>query len=276
MHISAICTDIDGTLLDKERNLSIETLNAFSLVSDKIKIILASSRMPAAMRYLQQELNIINSPLICYNGGYVINYKNDGEIEILDSKFISTAVCEIVVNYVKNTSLHLSLYSEDNWYAPGIDKWTEREINNTRVTPTMLSNDAVINMWKSQNHSGAHKIMVMGDEIEIDMLRKYLLASYPEELNLYLSKPTYLEIASNKTSKAIALNILLTKLYDFDESEVMAFGDNFNDIEMLKAVGLGIAVDNAKQEVKDIAKEITLKNIDNGVAISILKHFKLN
>ncbi len=275
MDIKAICTDIDGTLLNKERELSTETLDAIAKISDRIPIILASSRMPAAMRYLQKELNIESAPLICYNGGYVINYTNTGAINVLDSKPISIDVCEKVVDVVRHTSLHLSLYSEDNWYAPRMDKWTEREMNNTKVTPTIFSNDEVIALWKTQNNPGAHKIMCMGDEKEIAMVNKQLSNAYQNELHLYLSKSTYLEIASNKTSKAIALHILLKALYNFNESQVMAFGDNYNDIDMLKAAGLGIAVGNARQEVKDIAKEITLKSIDDGVAFAIRKYFEL-
>ena len=70
----AICTDIDGTLLDTNRQLSIGTIDAFKGLGSSIPVILASSRMPAAMRHLQAELGVLNHPMVCYNGGYVIRY----------------------------------------------------------------------------------------------------------------------------------------------------------------------------------------------------------
>jgi len=53
----------------------------------------------------------------------------------------------------------------------------------------------------------------------------------------------------------------------------MAFGDNYNDIEMIRNSGLGIAVENAIQEVKDVANEITLNSKEDGVAVAIEKYF---
>jgi hydroxymethylpyrimidine pyrophosphatase-like HAD family hydrolase len=61
--------------------------------------------------------------------------------------------------------------------------------------------------------------------------------------------------------------------FNTDLSGVMAFGDNYNDIEMIRNCGLGIAVGNAIQEVKDVAKEITLNSKEDGVAIAIEKYF---
>ena len=69
-------------------------------------------------------------------------------------------------------------------------------------------------------------------------------------LHLYRSKDTYLEIAPLQISKASALSQLLQAELNIDMKEVIAFGDNYNDIEMLKAVGCGVAVGNAKDEVK--------------------------
>jgi hydroxymethylpyrimidine pyrophosphatase-like HAD family hydrolase len=68
------------------------------------------------------------------------------------------------------------------------------------------------------------------------------------------------------------LKTILQRQYDIDLSEVMAFGDNYNDIDLLQSAGLGIAVANAREEVKVVAKELTLSSIDDGVAVAIEKH----
>lgn len=275
MDIRAICTDIDGTLLDKNRGLSIGTIETIGKVKDKAVVILASSRMPSAMRYLQKELGIENSPLICYNGGYIITCGADGKEHVLDSKTIEVSICERIAHIAQQQDIHVSLYEADNWYAPRLDEWTQREINNTRIYPTLLANAEIIATWKTENSAGAHKIMCMGHADKISTLYHELAGIYADDLYLYLTKPTYLEIATKQSTKASALKLLLGKLYDFDESSVMAFGDNHNDVHMLEAAGLGIAVGNARQEVKDKANEVTLNSTDDGVAIAIRKHFNL-
>ena len=114
----------------------------------------------------------------------------------------------------------------------------------------------------------------MGDENEIERLFNGMRSLYGNHLHLYRSKSTYIEIANKSISKATALTKLLTSKYpEIQLNDVIAYGDNYNDIDMLKAVGAGIAVDNAKQEVLVVSDDITAANIDDGVALSIQKYF---
>src|SRR5688572_1087626 len=91
--IRAICTDIDGTLLDSRRELSAFTISIFRQIRHKLPIILASSRMPRAMRHLQKELGIMDHPLICYNGGYVLKYSTDDTFDVIYSADIAWEIC---------------------------------------------------------------------------------------------------------------------------------------------------------------------------------------
>jgi hydroxymethylpyrimidine pyrophosphatase-like HAD family hydrolase len=166
----------------------------------------------------------------------------------------------------------LSLYFADQWYAPTVDQWTQREQTITKVNASILPFAGVMNLWRSSGNE-AHKVMCMGDELEIGSLYVELAKRYSDELNVYRSRPTYLEIAPRSVSKATALSFLLKKRFNLDMSNVMAFGDNYNDIEMIRTSGLGIAVGNAIPEVKDVAKEITLNSKEDGVAIAIEKYF---
>ncbi|MBK6266978.1 HAD family phosphatase [Marivirga sp. S37H4] len=265
----AICTDIDGTLLNANRKLSERTISAIRSLDDDIPVILASSRMPAAMRHLQQVLGIEKHPLICYNGGYVIDQGHI--IRTLDSVTIPFPIARKIASWAEKSSLHASFYFEDHWYAPSLDEWTEREINNTQVQAKILSNSAIISRWHA-TQTGAHKIMCMGDPQLIDALVKQL-KDQKEPLHLYRSKDTYLEIAPLQISKASALALLLKNKYKFSVDDVIAFGDNFNDIELLNVVGKGIAVQNAREELKAVANEITDSAKEDGVAKAIEKYF---
>lgn len=264
-----IFTDIDGTLLDHERQLSPLTKEVFRQLQKEVPVILISSRMPQAMRHLQKELHIEHQPLICYNGGLILV-----EGEEVFSEEIPFAILEDLVDFNKNTQAHISFYHAEEWYVPQYDFWAKREENNTQVTPVVRPSHEVINNWKSQDKS-AHKLMCMGEPEKIDQVFNYLSNQFNQQLHLYRSKDTYLEIASKRISKLTAINSLLTNHFSLKLEDAIAFGDNYNDYEMLKSVGLGIAVGNAKPEILEIAKEVTYHGKEDGVAKSLQKLFNL-
>ena len=260
MHVKLICSDIDGTLLNKEKELSDKTIAEIIRIAPTL-FILISSRMPYALTHLQKELDILPLPLIAYNGGLIIS---DGEI--ISSTEISNDSTQKIYEFCKKTSLHLSLYYHNEWYVPSMDFWAQRESNNTKVKPTIQKVKETLKNWKSKS-IGAHKIMVMGDPEDINALVDYLDKNFTNEIVFYRSKPEYLEIAHQSISKKTAIDTLLTEKYPQIKMEnVLAFGDNYNDIEMLQSVGAGVAVSNAIDDVLTIADFVSSANVEDGVA----------
>lgn len=268
MTFQAICSDIDGTLLDSERDLSLRLKAVISRLPSDFPVILASSRMPDAMRHLLQELNRPSEALISYNGGYVLGPDSC----VLESVTISLVIVQAIAELIKNSAIHLSLYHGENWYESKEDYWSKREIQNTKVNPTWMPLEDTLSMWENKK-LGAHKVMVMGDSYEITWLFGELHERFGQELHLYRSKDTYIEIAPRKISKATGLKLILEKFYPIGMDRVIAFGDNFNDIDLLQQVGIGVAVANARPEVKAIAKFITLHHKEDGVADFLEKNF---
>ncbi len=267
MNIKLICSDIDGTLLNKDRQLSVKTIAEIKRLKT-IPFILISSRMPKAMVHLQKELNITNLPLIAYNGGLIIHNN-----QVLDTTEIENSVSKSIAYFCKNTSIHLSLYHNDEWFVPAMDYWAKREQNNTKVTPTVKEISATLKTWEAEK-KGAHKIMCMGDEQEIDTLVSLIEKEHPTVIG-YRSKPTYLEISHKSISKKTAIKTLLQTHYpNLSFENIMAFGDNYNDIEMLESVGIGVAVSNAKEEVLAVSKHLTKSNKEDGVALFLEAYFK--
>ncbi|RIW16361.1 HAD family phosphatase [Algoriphagus lacus] len=264
MNFKAICTDIDGTLLNSERDLSPRLKAVIQLLPQDFPLILASSRMPDAMRHLLFDLGKPSEPIIAYNGGFVL----DGKGNVLDSVCIPLELVSKILDMTRKTDIHVSLYQGENWYEPKPDYWAKREIQNTKVEPTWMSGEEVLDLWEKDN-LGAHKVMVMGDSNEISWLFGELHFEHAKDLHLYRSKDTYIEIAPRKISKATALKLVLDHLYDFGMEEVIAFGDNYNDIDLIQRVGWGVAVANARPEVKAVAKEITLHHKEDGVAATL-------
>lgn len=266
MKYKAICSDIDGTLLNSLRDLSPRLIRAIASLASEFPIILASSRMPAAMRHLVRDLGKPAQPLVAYNGGYVLS----SEGKVLEDSTIPVALVAKILGIAKNSEIHVSLYQGENWYEEKDDYWSQREIKNTKVQCTWMKGTDVVELW-SKDNSGAHKVMCMGDSNELNWLFGELHFEHSADLHLYRSSPTYLEIAPRSISKATGLKKILEHEYDFGMDSVIAFGDNYNDIDLLQHAGWGVAVENAKPEVKAIANEITATNKEDGVAIVLEK-----
>jgi len=269
--IRAVFTDVDGTLLNAERQLSARTIHAIRAIAEKATVVLASSRMPAAMRHLQAELNIGQHPLICYNGGYVIAGGQNGTV--FASHTIPLDVCSGIVEQGNALPIHISLYHADDWYAKSPDQWTEREERITKAAAQYRPFDEVLQGWE-RSRVGAHKIMCMGEAGHIAKFYDWLMASYGARIHIYKSRPTYLELATKEVSKATGMHLLLGKV-GVAVKDAMAFGDNYNDVEMLREAGIGVAVGNAVQEAIEAANEITATGKEDGVAQSLERHFGL-
>ena len=260
-NIRLICSDIDGTLLDKNRELSSKTRAVFGQLKDIYPSVLISSRMPKSLRQLQAELGIENDPIIAYNGS-LIQWKG----ETLFSQEIPFALLEKMVEYTKGTNIHLSLYHKDEWVVPADDHWAKREVHNTKVAPIIAPLAASLADWRKRNIS-AHKVMCMGEEEEIEVLYQQLQL-HQNEINAYRSKNTYIEVSHIEQDKASALSLLLQQNYSEIEMEnVVAFGDNYNDTTLLENAGLGVAVANAKEEVLKSSNTVCKANIEDGVAL---------
>lgn len=262
MNIKIAFTDIDGTLLNKERIPSAATIKQVNRLTEKsIPFILISSRMPSAMYHIQQVLGVSETPLICYNGGLVLV---DGKS--IHSTEIPVDIISTVAELNAQKGFHISLYNQDDWYVEERDYWAKREENNTKVSPQIKPIKETIADWQAAE-KGAHKIMCMGDKAVLDKIMDVLGTQYQNQLHLYRSKDTYIEIASKEISKLTGIKKLLAHQYPlFSLEDCVAFGDNYNDIEMLEGVKIGVAVGNARTEVLAIADFTTSANHDDGVA----------
>ncbi|AZQ42833.1 Cof-type HAD-IIB family hydrolase [Nonlabens ponticola] len=260
--VKLIATDIDGTLLDDNRFISQKTRSIFSQL--EIPVILISARMPSAMYYLQDALGRSGAPIICYNGALI---KHQGHE--LYSLTIPFAIIKEVAQIGVAHNLHVSIYRDDEWFVTQVDKWTAREINNTRVQPIVQDLAMTLaQLERTQGAGGAHKIMYMGDKDDMDSAFAKANKALSKKLHLYRSKDTYTEISPAGISKSSALQLLLsTNFKRISIREVAAFGDNYNDIEMLRDAGYGVAVENARPEVKAVANDVTLHHKKDGVAL---------
>jgi Cof subfamily protein (haloacid dehalogenase superfamily) len=259
--------DIDGTLLNSKHKITEKTKEVIGKVTKEkgIPVVLVSARMPEGILFLQKELDI-SEPIICYSGALILN-KN---AELLLSKYIEVSYTNEIFNAVQQCNMHMSIYKDDEWYIEKMDEWAKQEKDITNIVPRISKYKELFDKW-GKTREGSNKILCMGKPEPIKLLRDKLKKIFKESLNIYMSKPTYLEIMPKEASKTSAIEFLLKK-YNLDRTRIIAIGDNYNDIDMIEYAGLGIAMGNAPDCVKEIADYITLSNDEDGVAYAIMKY----
>lgn len=259
-----LCSDLDGTLLSTKSDVSDFTISEFNRIKTTLRIILVSARMPSGMRYLQERLGIREQPIICYNGALILD--NEKEVH---STIIPLSVVREIFNYCASLKTALGLYYKDEWYVPGNSERVEKEIKYTRTKAIFRPTSETLSDWETRN-LGAHKIMLMGTKKSSDALMPILNEKLGTIINSYRSNDTLIEIAPKTVSKLTAIKQLLNPKETL--ADVLAFGDNYNDLDMLKSCGIGVAVGNARDEVKKIADFVTANNTQNGVAQFVQRH----
>ncbi|MEH6682689.1 MAG: Cof-type HAD-IIB family hydrolase [Sediminicola sp.] len=264
MDFKVLCSDLDGTLLTTKSNVSTFTISEINRIKEHIRIILVSARMPKAMTYLQRNLGITDHPLVCYNGALVLEGQS-----IIKSVTLPLEKVQNVFDLAQPLGIDLGLYHHNEWYVPHNTERVRKEIHYTQATPIFRDTKATLEDWK-QRGIGPHKIMLMGDKNTSDIITPQLLEIFMEHMHVYRSNDTLIEVAPKSVSKLSGIQLLLKK--DETLEDVIAFGDNYNDMDMLQNVGCGVAVGNAREAVKQIARHTTLNNTEDGVAHFIKRY----
>lgn len=257
--MAMFCTDIDGTLLNPDRTLSLRTIEAIRAIrAAGHAFVLCSSRMPESMRILERLYDGVDEPLIAYNGGLVLSRRGT----VVHDVTIAPDHARRIAEYCSDADLHASFFAGENWHIWDDDRWTAREINNTGVYPHSMASKTYISSGRVDTNP-PHKVMCMGEEQLVDGIEA-LLSTEPGVVT-YRSKDTYLEIANSACSKGLGVEAAAEEL-GYAKSDCYFFGDNYNDIPAFAAVGTSIAVANGKQAVLDAATVTTSRHHDDGVA----------
>ncbi|CAN5519369.1 Cof-type HAD-IIB family hydrolase [soil metagenome] len=255
MKYKAIFIDVDGTLLTDELNISPGTKTILGkLHKAGILISIVTARPPGASLPFYDQLGIAGNPIICFNGALIL--KGD---QIFYEATITTATTATIIEEVKKFAVSTSLYQQHNWFTNRVDCWIEQEIE---ITNSVIK--AIDFAQLMQADFEPNKILCMGAAEIIETAEQHLKMIGFSNLSIHQSKPTYLEIMNNKASKSQGIEKLISA-YQINREDIIAIGDNFNDIDMLQYAGTSIAMGNAPDAVKKHATIITESNNGEGI-----------
>ncbi|MEN1984832.1 MULTISPECIES: HAD family hydrolase [Paenibacillus] len=257
MKFPLVVLDLDGTLLNSNKEISQRSYNAITeCISLGMKFIFATARPPRAVRSFMKEELLRLSSFIYYNGAY-IECEHTG---INDHVPIESETTAEILDYCLNCNpdLDLSLEVKDEWMSL-------REYDYT--TLIKVKDNPIVKPLEDLKRLEASKILFSGN---IDMVS--FMEKFNTKLNILTTDNGKLtQLSSIRASKENAVAVLC-KAMNISLENVMVFGDDFNDIGLFNSCGWPVAMGNAIEELKLISKEITETNDNDGVAM-ILEDF---
>ncbi len=263
--IRLIISDIDGTILTSHHQVDKQLIEVMpELGNAKIPFVLASARSPLGMQPIAHKLGLHENPIACYNGALVL----EGNRTIIEHPVDKTEIQELL-SYLSTDypSVSVNIYSGKDWITNQLDKWSQLEAGITGESPILKELQETV----SDSEPPVHKLLLIDKPEVIQNLHQKLLSMDFPQTAFYLSKDNYLEVTAKHVSKEHAL-LEVAKYYGIPLEQVMTIGDNFNDSPMLALAGLGIAMGNAPEGVKETANLVTASNDDHGVAQAITEH----
>lgn len=270
MHnIRLIALDLDGTLLNSDKQLSAENRAALERAAGEgIEIVPATGRFYKGMPQIIRDLPFVHYA-ISINGAQVYDVVND------------KTVCSSEIEWSRAVDVMKRLDTLDVIYDCYQDGWGWMTRSQYELAEQYAANIHSLEMIKQlrtpvpelktllrERASGVQKIQAFFRDMD---LRSRMLEKLPEEfpdLVVTTSIVNNIEINSREATKGIAVKKLAEYL-GFSAEAVMAFGDDFNDITMLEAAGIGVAMGNADAAVKKAADFVTDDCNDSGVAHAI-------
>jgi len=253
-----VATDLDGTLLNHQGEISVVTLHFLQKIQRHgIKIVLASGRMmPRILPYAVQIGG--NISVISYNGAKTHEVQPGGIAHLKHNHNLPFELCQEIVAYCARTQLFLNYYCDDQLYGfHSEDNFTAAHFYNEQ---TLAKYEGLFSNANSLPQKPATKLLVVTAPDNRESLFNQLQLIFGERCSIVKSNPEYLEFIPLGISKGLALNQWLRD-QSLEAKNLIAFGDAENDIEMLHVAGLGIGVKNSTAGLKE--KHSNLSNYSN-------------
>ncbi|MFM2481587.1 pyridoxal phosphatase [Celerinatantimonas sp. YJH-8] len=269
MSYRVVAFDLDGTLLGSNREIRADSVRAIQTLRDQgVKVVLVTGRHHVAVRAYHHQLQL-DTPVICCNGTYLYDFIND---RVIQGAPIAQSDALQIVQAMDYDEINMLMYVSDAMTYEHLDdhliemqQWAETVAPELRPVMRQVDFKQVIEsgdtIWKFVA-SGADPAQI-----------QQAVAQLQTQLDLSCEWSWYnrVDLSAPGNTKGFRLEQLL-KDWQIDPKHVIAFGDNGNDVSMIKLAGQGVAMGNAVDELKQAADWVTAGNNDNGIAAA-LEHF---
>lgn len=261
-----VFSDVDGTLLNSEHRITSLTEKAIKELKEKgIPFVIISARSPSGIYPILNEYQL-NCPIISYSGALIL----DENRNILFHSGMNKIDVKNIITFVEENQFDMA------WCIYSLDEWIVKDKSDPRIT----REETIVNAVSKQGTVDSitddkiNKILCICNPMKILEIEAKLKAAFPS-FSVVKSSDILLEIMANNITKATAVETLCS-LWNIHLFDTIAFGDNYNDIEMLELVGNGFLMKNAPAELKKRIKQHTNDNDHDGIYYALLKMDLIN
>lgn len=263
MKYRLIAMDLDGTLNNDQKIITKKTKAALMAAQQRgIRLALASAR-PSPGLYRERDalrLQEFGGILMSYNGGRIVDAESgrtlfETAMDREQARRVLRSLEKLPVTPILDDGKQFFVTDHKGFKV-------EYECRNNAMECTEVENLADFLTF------APIKILMSVDPAEIMAVQARIAALLPEGLTVVQTAPFYLEVIPQRINKGQGIRDICRAL-GIDPWEVIAFGDAENDIPMLRAAGVGVAMGNAAENVKAAADTVTLSNNDDGIAAAL-------
>jgi len=269
MKYKMIVLDLDGTLTNNKKEITPRTKQALMQAQAAgVHVVLASGRPTYGIVPLAEELKLKDNGgyILAFNGGKIIDCTNN---KVLFEQKLDEQLVPILFQEAKKAGMEILTYQGEGIAATNKDdEYVQHEAFINKM-PVMQYDD-----FLNQLVYPINKCLIVGDPTPLHELEIRLAKELEGKMDVYRSADFFLECVPFGIDKARSLDRLISSL-GISREEVIACGDGYNDLSMIRFAGLGVAMANAAKDIQSEADFVTLSNEEDGVA-HVIEHFILS
>lgn len=252
---------MDGTLLNDDRQISERNKDSIKQAVDNgIIFTIATGRMFQSIIPFAEELEL-DIPLISYNGALI---KEAVSKKTLYDEPVDLETSLAVLEYCRKHDYYIQAYVDDTLLVREANDYAKMYAQMSGVNFENIGDD----LFKLKK--APHKLLIMTSETEHDPVKAVLTKEFGDKLVLTNSFKSFIEVMNPRVNKWNAVEALAVAKH-IDPAATMCIGDSNNDFEMVSGAGIGVAVANANDRIRQAAKMVTSSNNNDGVAVAIEK-----
>jgi len=270
-HLIAI--DLDGTLLNNDHKISEENKQVLrQAIYDGHIVVIATGRPSRASMQYYRELDL-KTPMVNFNGA-LVHHPTNSRWKSTHAPMQHTTALNIVRACYELEVPNIMAEVQDNVF---LDRYDEKIISFFQALESEdYKSTLTIGSLKKKLADDPTSLLIAPNEEQIEILQKELNDSHAEfiEHRNWAAPWNIIEVVRKGIHKAVGLQ-KIANYYGIPKDRIIAFGDEDNDLEMIDYAGVGVAMGNAIDDLKNIAKHITDTNEKSGVASFLSEYLNL-